>query len=62
MHWGDSLTQEVDDAVVVACKESDQVPEEEHKCGVDDAVGEVGGGHLEVEEGVHLSGQDGQGL
>ena len=56
------ITEQIDDPVVVACKQSNQVSEEEHKCRVDDAVGQIRRTHFEIQQGVNLSGQHGQGL
>ena len=42
------ITEQIDDSVVVACEESDEISEEQHEGAVDHAVVQVGGSHLEV--------------
>ncbi len=49
-----SLTEEVDNAVVVAGEQANKISEEEHERRIDHAIGEVRRGHLEVQERIEL--------
>lgn len=53
-------TEQVDDAVVVGGEEADEVLEEQHEGHVDDAVVEIVGGAVELQEGVQLLLEGGQ--
>ena len=48
------VTQEIDDPVVVAGEEPDQISKEEHEGCVDDSVVQVLRRCLELDEGIHL--------
>ena len=49
------LTEEVDNAVVVASEEADQIAEEEQEGRVDDAVGQIVGRTVKLQQGVYLA-------
>ena len=55
-------TEQVDDAVVVAGEQQDEVAEQEHEGRVHDAVRELVGRAVELEQRVHLVLQHGQRL
>lgn len=54
-HRMNELTEEVDNAVVVASEEADQIAEEEQEGRVDDAVGQIVGRTVKLQQGVYLA-------
>ena len=54
------LTKEIDDAIVVACKQSDKISKKQHESRIDHTIVQVVGRHVEIQQGVDLILQCGQ--